>query len=46
MEWMSTMMMKLEYQERQESPLPGMPNIEVVLRHFHRHCYKCSPLWF
>jgi hypothetical protein len=21
-------------------------SIEVVLRHFHQHCYKSSPLWF
>jgi hypothetical protein len=27
-------------------PLPDVPNVEVVLRHFHRHCYKNSPLWF
>jgi hypothetical protein len=27
-------------------PLPGAPNIEVVLRHFHWSCYKSSPLWF
>jgi hypothetical protein len=20
--------------------------IKVVLRHFHQHCYKSSPLWF
>jgi hypothetical protein len=20
--------------------------IEVDLQHFHRHCYKSSPLWF
>jgi hypothetical protein len=20
--------------------------VELVLRHFHRHCYKSSPLWF
>jgi hypothetical protein len=29
-----------------KSPLPGTPNVEVVLRHFHRHCYKSSPMWF
>jgi hypothetical protein len=27
-------------------PLPGVPNVEVVLRHFHRSCYRSSPLWF
>jgi hypothetical protein len=27
-------------------PLPSAPNIEVVFRHFHRHCYKSSLLWF
>jgi hypothetical protein len=27
-------------------PLPDVPNVEVVLRHFHRHCYKNSLLWF
>jgi hypothetical protein len=21
-------------------------HVEVVLRHFHWHCYKSSPLWF
>jgi hypothetical protein len=46
MERMSTMVMKLEHQERRESPLPGAPNVEVVLQHFHRHCYKSSSLWF
>jgi hypothetical protein len=29
-----------------KAPLPGTPNVEMVLRHFHRHCYKSSPLWF
>jgi hypothetical protein len=27
-------------------PLPGAPNVEVILRHFHRCCYRSSPLWF
>jgi hypothetical protein len=27
-------------------PLPGVPNVEVVLRHFHQTCYRSSPLWF
>jgi hypothetical protein len=21
-------------------------SVKVLLRHFHRHCYKSSPLWF
>jgi hypothetical protein len=46
MEEMSTMVMKLEHQERRKKLLPGVPNVEVVLRHFHRHCYKSSLLWF
>jgi hypothetical protein len=29
-----------------KAPLPGAPNVLVVLRHFHRHCYESSPLWF
>jgi hypothetical protein len=28
------------------SPLPGTPNIDVILRHFHRCCYRSSSLWF
>jgi hypothetical protein len=43
MECMSTMLMKLELPERQ-GPLPGTPNVEVVLRQFLRHCYKSSPV--
>jgi hypothetical protein len=27
-------------------PLPGAPNVEVVLRHFHRCRYRSSLLWF
>jgi hypothetical protein len=23
-------------------PLPGVPNVEVVLRHFHRSCYRSA----
>jgi hypothetical protein len=26
--------------------LPGVPNVEVVLRHFHWSHYRSSPLWF
>jgi hypothetical protein len=29
-----------------KSPLPDAPNVKVILRHFHRHYYKSSPLWF
>jgi hypothetical protein len=25
-------------------PLPSAPNVEVVLRHFHLHCYESSLL--
>jgi hypothetical protein len=28
------------------SPLLGAPNVEVVLRHFHRSRYRSSSLWF
>jgi hypothetical protein len=45
MECMSIVLVKLEHQERQK-PHPSVPNIEVVLRHFHRHCYESSPMWF
>jgi hypothetical protein len=24
----------------------GVITVEVVLRHFHRYCYRSSPLWF
>jgi hypothetical protein len=27
-------------------PLPGAPNVEVVLRHFHRSCYRSCLMWF
>jgi hypothetical protein len=27
-------------------PLPSVLNVELVLRHFHRHRYQTSPLWF
>jgi hypothetical protein len=30
--------------EKHQSPLPGAPNIEVVLRHFHRSRYRSCPL--
>jgi hypothetical protein len=48
-EWMSTMAMKLKTKnggKNQITPLPGVPNVEVVLRHFHRCRYRSSPLWF
>jgi hypothetical protein len=45
MECMSNMLVKLEHPERQITPLSVTPNIEVVLRHFHRDCYKSCPLW-
>jgi hypothetical protein len=32
--------------EKHQAPLPGAPNVEVVLQHFHRSRYKSSPLWF
>jgi hypothetical protein len=32
--------------EKHQAPLPGAPNVEVVLRHFNRCRYRCSPLWF
>jgi hypothetical protein len=32
--------------EKHQTPLPGSPNVEVVLRHFYRCCYRSSPLWF
>jgi hypothetical protein len=32
--------------EKHQVPLPGAPNVEVLLRHFHRCCYRSSPLWF
>jgi hypothetical protein len=31
---------------RRPRPLPGAPNVEVVLGHFHRCRYRSSPLWF
>jgi hypothetical protein len=27
-------------------PLPGAPNVEVILRHFHQSRYGSTPLWF
>jgi hypothetical protein len=32
--------------EKHQAPLPDAPNVEVVLRHFHRCRYRSSPLWF
>jgi hypothetical protein len=32
--------------EKHQAPLPGAPNVEVILRHFHRSRYRSSPLWF
>jgi hypothetical protein len=32
--------------EKQQVPLPGAPNVKVVLQHFHRSRYRSSPLWF
>jgi hypothetical protein len=32
--------------EKHQAPLPGASNVKVVLRHFHRCCYRSSPLWF
>jgi hypothetical protein len=29
---------------KSKRPLPGAPNVKVVLRYFHRHCYKGSPV--
>jgi hypothetical protein len=46
-EWTSTMVMKLKTKnDKKKPPLPGALNVKVVLRHFHRHCYSSSPLWF
>jgi hypothetical protein len=50
MEWRSTMAMELKTKNQRLAPqancfsLPGVPNVEVVLRHFHRSCYRSSPL--
>jgi hypothetical protein len=33
-------------QQANYSPLPSAPNVEVVLRYFHRSRYRSSPLWF
>jgi hypothetical protein len=32
--------------EKHQVPLPDAPNVEVILRHFHRSRYGSSPLWF
>jgi hypothetical protein len=29
-------------EQRKKAPLTGAPNVEVVLGHFPRHCYKSS----
>jgi hypothetical protein len=29
-----------------KSLLPSVSNVKVILRHFHRHRYKSSLLWF
>jgi hypothetical protein len=29
--------------EKHQAPIPNSPNVEVVLRHFHRSCYRSSP---
>jgi hypothetical protein len=52
MEWRSTIAMELKTKNQRLAPqaicfpLPSAPNIEVVLRHFHRSRYWSSPLWF
>jgi hypothetical protein len=46
MEWTSTIVMKLKTKNDEKSPLPSAPSVEVVLRHFHWHCYKSGPPWF
>jgi hypothetical protein len=33
-------------ERRKKCPLPRVRNVKVDLRHFHRHCYKTSMLWF
>jgi hypothetical protein len=40
------MVMKPKTKNKEKVPLPGAPNVKVILRHFHRHCFKSSPLWF
>jgi hypothetical protein len=32
--------------EKHQAPLPGAPNVKMVLRHFHRYRYRSSPLLF
>jgi hypothetical protein len=49
MEWTSTMAMKLKTKndgKNQKHPLPGAPNVEVDLQHFHQCCYRSSPMCF
>jgi hypothetical protein len=33
-------------ERKEQKPLPSVSNVDVVLRHFYRHCYKSSMLWF
>jgi hypothetical protein len=46
------MAMELKTKNQQLAPqancfsLPGALNVEVVLRHSHRSCYRSGPLWF
>jgi hypothetical protein len=45
MDQMSTIVVKPECKE--QKPLPGVPNVEVVLRHFHRtttRAVRCGSL--
>jgi hypothetical protein len=42
MEFMSTMLREAGTPKMTKKNLPGVPNVEVVLRHFHRYCYKGS----
>jgi hypothetical protein len=44
MDRMSTIVVKPE--RREQKPLHGTLNVEVVSRYFHWHSYKSSPLWF
>jgi hypothetical protein len=32
--------------KKHQAPLSVVPNVEVVLRHFHWSCYQGNPLWF
>jgi hypothetical protein len=52
MEWIYSMAMEVKTKNQRLAPqancfpLLGTPNVEVVLRHFHRSHYTSSPLWF